>query len=211
MKDNNKTNVMWKSVDVVKGCLKGLMNSIPSDYCWKDKKYWTGSAPEGLNCPTDEGWFEKLKMCNEPCDEGDKWLSLGVCLSSTPCKEGYTDLGLTCKKVTKWWKPWEGDWYEKTYSRKFYTYFNEKAGCPEDKFKFLARCYKSCEPIGMKNCGMFACSSATYECGTAVGKMTARTIVGVAEELLETVEVVVTKVVSKAMEVEAIRNFVKDA
>jgi len=201
--NSSKNNTMWKSVEVVKSCLKGLMNSIPSDYCWK--KDWSAEKP-GLNCPTEDGWFTWGGSCWEPCDEGDKWTT-GVCWK--PCPSGWTDIGAVCTKKIKWWK-WDFVAKE-TYKKDFFTVFNNKAGCKEDRWKFVGLCYKDCNKIGMKNCGIGACANAHMECFSSVGKMAVRTVVGIAEELLEAVEFVVNKVVNAVMSVEAIRDFVNDS
>lgn len=123
-----KTPEGWKHIGgiIYKNCPAEFRND--GLYCGKPKAYGrgAGSTNEQKCMNSHQGAAcEKWGLLWYPkCKEGFK--SIGCCTCTPACPEGYTDIGVSCKKPSRSVKP------------------KPISTCPPDREKSGALCYKKC-------------------------------------------------------------------
>ena len=147
-------------------CIKALLANIPPSFCWK-KGADAGSIPTG--CPS--GFYRSLAICIEDCDDGYKAVA-GVCWEKCGGKHP-KDVGAFC--ANKYGLGWKA---KDTYIPKSLTNFDSRVPCSASKYKVGALCYRDCNNIAMKNCGIGACSFDSSSCGAKIAEMSIDVIEG---------------------------------
>ena len=156
------------SAKMAGACIKGLISSIPPEFCWK-KKADAGTMP---NCP--EGYRKSGALCYESCRDDYKVVA-GICWSE--CDGGWKDYGMTCTQKKYPYKT-RG---KKSYMPKSKTMFD--GVCPSSKYRSGALCYFDCRPLGMSNCGIGGCARNAASCGTTITNMAVDTASGVLDAI----------------------------
>ena len=172
-----------------KTCMLSLMESISPPFCWK-KGGDAGLIPTG--CPA--GYFRNLALCYVNCDKGYVF-SAGSCWEE--CPQGYQTILLSCQKGNEILT----SYVKKSYIPKSLTNFASEVPCRQGLYKEGALCYRDCNLIGMKNCGIGACSLTTEDC--------VETILNLAYALVTAIADGFSNLVSGGS-AKAIKNGVKD-
>eukprot|EP01060_Flectonema_neradi_P009818 TRINITY_DN169_c1_g1_i5.p1 TRINITY_DN169_c1_g1~~TRINITY_DN169_c1_g1_i5.p1 ORF type:complete len:561 (+),score=111.47 TRINITY_DN169_c1_g1_i5:53-1735(+) len=138
-------------------CQATLYDNVPPSFCYK-KGGDGGIVITGCK----DGYVKLGALCYRKCKDGYSRHTNNVCAAG--CGKGWKAFGIKlCKKRGNWGK-WKN---RKTYWVTGHSVATH-GGCPQGRYRQGLLCYRDCNNIGLKNCGIGACSYSGSACGTEI-------------------------------------------